>query len=167
MKSSGVTKGGEYLWVASTYNAELHMLSYDGSTIDRYDTPGKGIMKFTNSRDAFVTGAHGVEWVDDENMWMAVPPAKSVFPIDPRAMSFKRSIPSPGVRPHGLFMHGNHLWVADTQDYKIQKLDIGSGSVLEEIHVPERKILGMTVHDGHTWFSCAEARKVCTVPLPN
>ena len=43
-KSSGITKGGGFLWVASTYTAELYQLNMDGSTAAVFDTPGKGIV---------------------------------------------------------------------------------------------------------------------------
>ena len=167
MHSSGVTKGGGHLWVASTYTCELFKLNYDGTTAAQYDTPGKGIVEFSDSPDSPVTGAHGMEWVDNENLWVAVPPAQAIFLLDPTDMSVKRSIPSPGIRPHGLFIFENEMWLADTQDCKIHKLDPDSGTVLDEIEIPEPEIHGMTLHEREIWFCCAETRKVCTVPLPD
>ena len=167
-KSSGITKGGGYLWVASTYTAELFKLNLDGSTADIFDTPGKGaVTEYGSSENPQVTGAHGMEWVDENNMWVAVPPAQEVFLMDPQNMTVKRSIPTPGVRPHGLFMDNGNMWLADTQRCQIHKINPDNGDVLDEIHISEPEIHGMTLHEGNIWFCCAETRKVCTVPLPN
>ena len=164
--SSGVTLGGGNIWVASTFGAELFKCAADGSTVARYDTPGKGVVAFGNRENTRVTGAHGMEWVDDRNMWVAVPPAQRVYLMDPRTMTVKRSIPTPGVRPHGLFMHEGSMWLGDTQDGKLHKLDPDSGEVLAEIDVPAPEVHGVTLHDGDIWFCCAVTRRVCSLPLP-
>jgi streptogramin lyase len=166
-RSSGVTLGGGYIWVASTYNCLLYRLNMDGTTSEKYDTPGKGIVAFARDpASARVTGAHGMEWIDDDNMWVAVPPAQRVYLMEPGTMKVKHSIPSPDVRPHGLFMHQGYMWLADTGIGKIHKLNPDSGEVLDEIDVPEPEVHGMTLHDGNIWFCCAETRRVCTIPLP-
>ena len=108
-----------------------------------------------------------MEWVDENNMWVAVPPAQQVFLMNPHNMTVKRSIPTPGVRPHGLFMDNGNMWLADTQKCQIHKINPDNGEVLDEIHISEPEIHGMTLHEGNIWFCCAETRKVCTVPLPN
>lgn len=164
--SSGVTIGGGSIWVASTYSAELFKCSMDGTTVARYDTPGKGVVAFANSENPRVTGAHGMEWIDDENMWVAVPPAQRVYLMDPETMTVKRSIASPGIRPHGLFMHEGSMWLADTAACKVHKLDPETGDVLGEIDVLAPEVHGMTIHAGRLWFCCAETRRVCSVELP-
>lgn len=166
MHSSGVTLGGGNIWVASTYSTELHKCKMDGTTIARYETPGKGVVAFGNPENRRVTGAHGMEWVDEDNMWVAVPPAQRVYLMDPGTMTVKRSIPSPGKRPHGVFMHQGSMWLADTAACKVHKLDPETGNVLDEIDVPAPEVHGMTIHDGNLWFCCAVTRRVCTVPLP-
>ena len=166
-KSSGITKGGGYLWVASTYTAELYQLNMDGSTAAVFDTPGKGVVtQYGSSKNPQITGAHGMEWVDQNNMWVVVPPAQQVFLLDPANMKVKRSIPTPGVRPHGLFMNNGNMWLADTQECKIYKINPENGEIQSEIHIPEPEIHGMTIYDGDIWCCCAETRKVCTVELP-
>ena len=164
--SSGVTEGGGRLWVASTYTCELVEMDHEGGTIAKHDTPGKGVVAFGAPGNTRVTGAHGMEWVDDGNMWVAVPPAQRVYLMDPATMEVRRSIPTPGDRPHGLFMDNGDMWLADTGMGKIHKLDPDSGEVLDEIDVPEPEVHGMTLRDGEIWFCCAESRRVCTVPLP-
>ena len=128
--SSGVTEGGGTLWVASTYSCELFKLNQDGTTAERFDTPGKGVVDFGDPNRSRITGAHGMEWIDDENMWVAVPPAQKVFLMDPTTMEVKRSIPTPGVRPHGLFMREGEMWLGDTQMGKVHRLNPDNGDVL-------------------------------------
>ena len=163
---SGVTLGGGYIWGASTYSCELFKLTHKGETVETYDTPGKGVVAYANSEDQPPTGAHGMEWVDNNNMWVAVPPAQKVFLVDPSNMSVKHSIPTPGIRPHGLFMHNEFMWLAATQEAKIHKLDPNDGTILDEIEISDPEIHGMTVKDNDIWFCCSETRRVCTVPLP-
>ena len=165
-RSSGVTEGGGHVWVASTYNARIYKLDGGGTTVDHYDTPGKGIVGFGDPGRTHVTGAHGLEWLDDGTMWVAVPPAKRLYLIDAATMQVVRSIPTPGMRPHGIFVNGGDLWCADTQMCKIHRLDPASGAVTAEIDVPVPEVHGMTLHEGEIWFCCAETRRVCTVPLP-
>ena len=165
--SSGVTEGGGHLWVASTYSCELFKLDFKGGTVAKYDTPGKGVVAFAKDQaTAPTTGAHGMEWIDDENMWVAVPPAQKVFLMDPRTMTVKREIPSPDARPHGVFMDDGNMWLADTGEGKLHKLDASNGEVLDEIDIPAPEVHGMTLHEGDIWFCCAVTRRVCTVPLP-
>ena len=166
--SSGVTVGGGHIWVASTYSTELFKVNAgDGGTLARYDTPGKGVVAFAKDpANARVTGAHGMEWIDDDNMWVAVPPAQKVYLMDPKTMTVKRHIDSPDARPHGLFMHEGSMWLADTGIGKIHKLNPDTGEILDEIDIPAPEVHGMTLHAGEIWFCCAVSRRVCTVPLP-
>ena len=56
--ASGVTVGGGYIWVASTYSCELFKLNMDGTTVEIYDTPGKGVVSFAKDpANAPQTGA--------------------------------------------------------------------------------------------------------------
>ena len=98
-RSSGVTEGGGYVWVASTYTARIYKLNYDGTTVEHYDTPGAGVVDSGDPARTDVTGAHGMEWLDGSNMWMAVPPARRLFLVDPGTMEVRRSIPTPGAQP--------------------------------------------------------------------
>ena len=165
--SSGITEGGGHVWVASTYSCEIFKLDSKGGTVAKYDTPGKGVVSFAkDTATARTTGAHGLEWIDDENMWVAVPPAQKVFLMDPRTMTVKREIPSPDGRPHGMFINDGDMWLADTGLGKLHKLDPASGEVLDAIDIPAPEVHGMTLHEGNIWFCCAATRRVCTVPLP-
>ncbi len=158
-RSSGVTEGGGFLWVASTYTLELVKTDYEGRTVGRYETPVSG-----NDRRS---GAHGLEWVDERNMWVAVPAARRLFLIDPRTMETKRSIPTPGPRPHGIFFRDGAVWCADTTMKLVHKLDADTGEVLDRIAVPDPEAHGLTLHDGEIWLCCAATRRVCTIRLPS
>ena len=50
--SSGVTEGGGFLWVASTYTLDLVKVDYEGRTVARYDTPGTGVIEATTDGPA-------------------------------------------------------------------------------------------------------------------
>ncbi len=163
-RSSGVTLGGGYIWVASTYNARIYKLDMNGKTVAYYDTPGKGYVAFGDPTRRRVTGAHGLEWVDGK-LWVAVPPAQKIYLMDPDTMKVLDSIPTPGVRPHGLAWEDGSLWCADTQMGVIHKLEPETGRVLDEIRVPEPEVHGMSLHEGALWFCCAVTCRVCRVPL--
>ena len=62
--SSGVTLGAGNIWIASTYGTEIFKCNLDGTTVAKYDTPGKGIAVFADPENQIVTGAHGIEWID-------------------------------------------------------------------------------------------------------
>ena len=168
--SSGITLGGGYIWISSTFDVEsagddgspkLVKCNPDGSTVERYDTPGSKL----NVRANRVAGAHGIEWVDEDNMWAAVPPSQTVYLMDPKTMTVKRSIPCPGDRPHGLFVRGDHMWLADTTLCKIHTIDINDGTVVREIDVPSPEVHGMTLYKDQIWFACAVTRRICSVSL--
>ena len=173
--SSGVTLGGGYIWISSTFGVKsagdngapkLVKCNPDGSTAERYDTPGIDVVTRGVSERKIIAGAHGLEWVDDENMWVAVPPARRVYLVDPGTMAVKRSIPCPGARPHGLLVHDGVMWLADTTLCKIYKLDMEEGRLLDEIDVPSPEVHGVTMYDGQIWFCCATTRRICSIDLP-
>ena len=82
-------------------------------------------------------------------------------------METKHSIPTPGARPHGIFVHDGSLWCADTTMKLIHKLDPDTGKILDQIEVPDPEAHGLTLHDGEIWLCCATTRRVCTIPLPS
>ena len=169
--SSGITLGPENIWISSTYgvdtagdagNPKIVKCDMNGNTLARYETPGASFNPIADQ----ITGAHGLEWVDEENMWIAVPPSETIYLVDPRSMEVKHSIPSPGDRPHGIFQHGGYLWLGDTTLCIIHKIEPKTGQILDEINLPEPEIHGVTVHNDKIWFCCAETGRYCTVDLP-
>ncbi len=70
------------------------------------------------------SGAHGLKWVDGK-YWMAVPAANKVFLMEPETGEIVRSIPGPGSTPrtHGMAIDKGMLWVINSDDRAIFKLD--------------------------------------------
>jgi virginiamycin B lyase len=162
-KSSGITVGGGYVWVASTHNSRLYQLGEDGSTVAYYDPPGIGVHDPRDTGAAYVR-PHGLEWVDGQ-MWVCVKPALRIYLIDPKTMKVLHSIPTPGPAPHGIAWDDGALWCADRQMKTIHKLDADSGQVLDEIHVPDPELHGLTMHEGALILCCDPSRRVCRIEL--
>ncbi len=83
-RSSGITLGGGFIWVASTYNCKILKLdTKTGKTVSEFETPGAGISALRQDNpDAISTGAHGLEWVDDK-LWIATPPSQTLYQVEP------------------------------------------------------------------------------------
>ncbi len=75
-RASGITLGGGFIWVASTYNCKILKLDpKTGDTVAELDTPGAGTAVWRKDNpNAISTGAHGLEWVEDK-LWVATPPS--------------------------------------------------------------------------------------------
>ena len=79
------------------------------------------------------SGAHGLKWIDGK-YWMAVPAANKVFLMEPETGEIVRSIPGPGSTPrtHGMAIDKGMLWVINSDDRAIFKLDPKDGTVRVE-----------------------------------
>jgi len=165
-RASGITLGGGHVWIASTYDCRLLKLDpATGRTVATYDTPGAGVVAWQRGApDAVRTGAHGLEWVDGK-LWVATPPAQTIYQVEPPNMTVIRSFPTPGGRPHGLAWDGDFLWLADTSMMEIHKLDPSDGHVVDTIEVSGPPPHGMTIHEGALWYCDAETRQVCRIAL--
>jgi hypothetical protein len=97
MPSSLVRKQGKESSVKEAImQAEMLKLNLDGSTANIYDTLGKGIItEYGSPKKPQATGAHGMEWVDENNMWVAVPPAQKVFFNSPAKYDHEKIYPDP------------------------------------------------------------------------
>ncbi|MFW6174951.1 MAG: hypothetical protein ACOC5K_04155, partial [Chloroflexota bacterium] len=161
--SSGITLGGGYVWIASTYDCTIHKCDMQtGETVEEYDTPGKGVVAFRNpTQDARVTGAHGLEWRDGK-IWIAVPPSQKIYQVDPDGWKVLHEIKAPGLRVHGIaFTDDGYLWSADTAAGTVSLLDTEDGRVLEVVRVPHpHEVHGMTIKDGVLWYCDAESRDI-------
>ena len=161
-KSSGVTEGGGYVWIASTHNYRIYKLADDGSTVDFYDPP-------TGERDPSAVGPdtirpHGMEWVDDK-LWVSVKPANRNYLMDPGTMEVLHSIETPGPSPHGLAWDGEGLWCADREMGVVHRQDPETGEVMDEVSVPDPELHGLTYHEGALLVCCATTRRVVRVTL--
>ena len=59
------------------------------------------------------TGAHGQEWRDGF-LWIAVPPSREVYQIDPATWVVRNKFAAAANRPHGIGWEGKYLWVTDS-----------------------------------------------------
>lgn len=114
---------------------------------------------------ALGTGAHGQEWRDGK-LWMAVPPARMVYRVDPKEWIVEKSFPTAGNRPHGIGWEGKYLWVADSNLNAFFKHDPDSGEMVEKIQLADSDPLphGMSIRDGWMWY-CDDVGVVCRLKL--
>ena len=163
-RSSGITLGGGFIWIASTYNCKILKLDPEtGRTVAELETPGAGIS--TSRRgdpNATSTGAHGLEWVDGK-LWIATPPAQTLYQVEPSTWEVIKSFPTPGERPHGLAWNEGYLWLADTTLEEIHRIDPGDGKVVEAIKDVKPPPHGMTIYKGVLWYCDADTRMLCRI----
>ncbi len=193
-RASGITAEGEALWLASTYSRELIRCDANtGATIVKRFTPGAGVIyRMTGDvpgrssplagkpapaparepakewpwvRNTSGTGAHGLEWRDGK-LWATVPPARSVYRIDPEGWVVERSFPTAGNRPHGIGWEGRFLWVTDSNLNAFFKHDTASGEIVEKIQLADSDPLphGMTIWQGALWY-CDDVGIVCRLEI--
>jgi sugar lactone lactonase YvrE len=175
-RGSGITFDGEALWVASTYNSLLLRVDPNsGRTLKKLPTPGAGVVKWgTRGSNPALTGAHGLEFRRNQ-LWVAVPPAVTIYVLDPRDGSVLRSFPAPGVRPHGLgWDPDGALWCAESNYRSFFKIAPGSGRILKQLLLPpgapevNGAVVvphGITVWNRQIWFCVAETAQVYRLPL--
>jgi streptogramin lyase len=114
---------------------------------------------------ALGTGAHGQEWRDGK-LWMAVPPARMVYRLDPKEWIVEKRFPTAGNRPHGIGWEGRYLWVADSNLNAFFKHDPDTGEMVEKIQLADSDPLphGMSIRDGWMWY-CDDVGVVCRLKL--
>ena len=114
---------------------------------------------------ALGTGAHGQEWRDGK-LWMAVPPSRMVYRLDPKEWIVEKSFPTAGNRPHGIGWEGKYLWVADSNLNAFFKHDLDTGEMVEKIQLADNDPLphGMTIWQGWMWY-CDDVGVVCRLKM--
>ena len=191
-RASGITFDGEALWMASTYNRQIIRCDANtGKTISRHFTPGAGVIypmigdapgrssplarkqatppaaarPAPISPTAAGTGAHGLEWRAGK-LWVAVPPSRMIYRIDPEAWVVEKQFPAAGNRPHGIGWEGKYLWETDSNLNAFFKHDIETGEIVERIQLSDSDPLphGMTIRDGHLWY-CDDVGVICRLKM--
>ena len=161
--ASGITLGGGFMWIASTYESKIAKLDpATGQTIAKYDSPGSGIVAWREgAEDATETGAHGLEWRDGK-LYVASPPSQMVHVMDPNTWEELYSFRSPGLRVHGLaWSDDGRLWTADTSSGTVCLLDPKDGRIFEVIRVEApAEVHGMTIHNGVLWYCDAHIQEI-------
>jgi hypothetical protein len=85
------------------------------------------------------TGAHGIQ-TQHGKLWIAVPPARMIYRIDPATWMVEHMFPTVGYRPHGIGIEtsdATFLWEADTNMGGFFKRDMATGEIVDAIIVPE------------------------------
>ncbi|MEJ7607547.1 MAG: hypothetical protein WKF37_15085 [Bryobacteraceae bacterium] len=194
-RGSGITFDGEALWLGSTYNREtVRCDATTGKTLARYFTPGAGVIYKTKwdpparssplakpspasdqpktlpSKDPAApntlgTGAHGQEFRNGQ-LWMAVPPSRMIYRIDPKTWVVEQQFPTAGNRPHGIGWEKDYLWCTDSNLNAFFKHDPSTGEIIERIQLADSDPLphGMTIWQGAIWY-CDDVGVVCRLSL--
>jgi hypothetical protein len=102
------------------------------------------------------TGAHGIQ-VQDGKLWVAVPPGRMIYRIDPATWTVEHMFPTTGFRPHGIGIesaNATHLWEADTNMGAFMKRDMKTGEVVEAIVLPDGSPFphGASVYNGYLYW---------------
>jgi len=85
------------------------------------------------------TGAHGQQ-TQNGKLWMAVPPARMIYRMDPKTWSVEHCFPTVGYRPHGIGIEtpdAKYLWESDTNMGAFFKRDMVTGEVVDSIVLPD------------------------------
>lgn len=159
LNSSGITLGGGDLWIASTYSCEIFRVdAKTGKTLDKYPSPGAGInAPREHLADPTVTGAHGLEW-DDENryLYVAEPPSQYVHVMEAATWKEIHRFKVPGFRVHGIAWakEDGHMWVSDTSLGTVTRHRIEDGRCYDSFRVPDTvEVHGMTIRDDTLWYA--------------
>ena len=102
------------------------------------------------------TGAHGIQ-VQGGKLWVAVPPGRMIYRIDPATWRVEHMFPTVGFRPHGIGIeseNARHLWESDTNMGAFMKRDIVTGEVVDAIVLPDGAPFphGASVHNGYIYW---------------
>ena len=160
-RASGITLGGGFMWIASTYNCRILKLDpKTGETVAEFETPGAGTAIWRqHTPNAISTGAHGLEWVEGK-LWIATPPSQTLYQVEPSTWAILKSLKTPGARPHGLAWDNGYMWLADTTMEEIHKIDPSTGDVVKALRDVKPPPHGMTMHEGMLWYCDADTRMV-------
>jgi len=114
------------------------------------------------------TGAHGIE-NRGGLLYFAVPPARTLYVMDPKTWVVQDAWPLAANRPHGVGWapDGESLWVADSNLWAFFRHDIKTGKMVEKIQLTADKdpvIHGASVHDGYMWY-CDDVGYICNFKL--
>ncbi len=111
------------------------------------------------------TGAHGLEWKEGK-LWVAVPPSRTIYRINPKDWIVEHKFPTVGNRPHGIGWEGKGLWCADSNLNAFFKHDTETGEVVEKIQLADNDPLphGMSIWQGMMWY-CDDVGVVCRLKM--
>lgn len=102
------------------------------------------------------TGAHGIQ-AQGGKLWVAVPPGRMIYRIDPVTWTVEHMFPTVGFRPHGIGIesaNATHLWESDTNMGGFFKRDMVTGEIVDAIIIPDGSPFphGASVHNGYIYW---------------
>jgi streptogramin lyase len=114
---------------------------------------------------ALGTGAHGLEWKDGK-LWVAVPPSRTIYRMNPKEWIVEHAFATAGNRPHGIGWEGKWLWCTDSNLNGFFKHDPVTGEITEKIQLADSDPLphGMTIWEGMMWY-CDDVGVVCRLKM--
>ena len=103
------------------------------------------------------TGAHGQQ-TQNGKLWIAVPPGRMIYRIDPKTWMIEHMFPTVGYRPHGIGIEtpdAKHLWESDTNMGAFFKRDMRTGEIMDSIQLPDGSPFphGMSVWKGYIYWT--------------
>jgi hypothetical protein len=102
------------------------------------------------------TGAHGQQ-TQNGKLWMAVPPGRMIYRVDPKTWVVEHAIPTVGYRPHGIGIEtpdAKYLWESDTNMGAFFKRDMVTGEIVDSIVLPDGApfMHGASVWNGYLYW---------------
>ncbi len=102
------------------------------------------------------TGAHGIQ-AQNGKLWIAVPPGRMIYKVDPVSWTVEHMFPTVGFRPHGIGIeseNATHIWESDTNMGAFFKRDMVTGEVVDAIVLPDGSPFphGASVHNGYIYW---------------
>jgi hypothetical protein len=113
------------------------------------------------------TGAHGIE-NRGGLLYFAVPPARTLYVMDPKTWVVQDTWSLAGNRPHGVGWapEGDSLWVSDSNLLAFFRHDLKTGKIVEKIQLTDKDpiIHGASVDKGYMWY-CDDVGYICNFKL--
>lgn len=102
------------------------------------------------------TGAHGIQ-VQNGKLWVAVPPGRMIYRIDPGTWTVEHMFPTTGFRPHDIGIEtpdARYLWESDTNMGAFLKRDMVTGEVVDAIRLNDGDPFphGASVFNGYIYW---------------
>lgn len=99
------------------------------------------------------TGAHGLEFKDGK-LWIATPPSRMIYRVDPATWTVEHIIPMVHKRAHGIGFEGDYLWESDSDVSSFYKRDPETGEIVDVIRLADDhpQPHGMSVWNGYIWW---------------
>jgi streptogramin lyase len=85
------------------------------------------------------TGAHGQQ-TQNGKLWIAVPPGRMIYRMDPKTWTVEHMFPTVGYRPHGIGIEtpdAKYLWESDSNMLAFFKRDMVTGEIVDSIQLPD------------------------------